>query len=436
LRLSRLALGAAVLAVLLALGAFLPAARSGQSDVPVVRIDAQDFVRQVPAQGNLKAVRATPISVPSGVPGPFRIGWVAPDGSRVKKGDVVIRFDPSAIEKQLVDAGDDLREARLKMEKEQVQGLSEVRKLEHDAAMARVELENARQFQKKDEMIFSRSEIIESDIDQELAEEREVHAEALQRTRRRLSGTETALLQIKIRQADAKIQQARQGLAALNVTAPHDGVLILQRNWRGETTRVGDSVWNGQPLAEIPDLSAMQAEVYVLEADAGGLKPGRPATVVVESSPGVSYPARIARVDSLAKPRIPGSPVQYFAITLSLAHTDPKVMKPGQRVQATLRLDELKGALLAPRQAVFDREGRSVVFRRKGRGGFEPVEVKLGASTMGRVVVASGISRGDVLALRDPTRPAGTPEVKRAAPPPSAPAGRRGGGGGIIIIRE
>jgi multidrug efflux pump subunit AcrA (membrane-fusion protein) len=399
--------------------------------VAVVKIEAHDFVRQVPAQGNLKAVRATPISVPPGVPGPFRIGWVAPDGSRVKKGDVVIRFDPSAIEKQLVDAGDDLREARLKMEKEQVQGVSEVRKLEHDAAMARVELENARQFQKKDEVIFSRSEIIESDIDQDLAEEREAHAKALQRTRQRLSGTEAALLQIKIRQADAKIQQARQGLAALTVTAPHDGVLILKRNWRGETTRVGDSVWNGQPLAEIPDLSAMQAEVYVLEADAGGLKPGRPATVVVESSPGVSYPASIERVDSLAKPRIPGSPVQYFAITLSLARTDPKVMKPGQRVQATLRLDELKGALLAPRQAVFDREGRSVVFRRKGTG-FEPVEVKLGASTMGRVVVASGISRGDVLAMRDPTRPAGTPEVKRAAPPVSS-AARRGGGGGMMI---
>lgn len=424
---------AAALVVLLALGAFLPAARSGESDVPVVKIEAQDFVRQVPAQGNLKAVRATPISVPQGVPGPFRIGWVAPDGSRVKKGDVVIRFDPSAIEKRLVDAEDDLREARLKMEKEQVEGLSEVRKLEHDAALARIELENVRQFQKKDEMIFSRSEIIEADIDQKLAEEREKHAEGSQRTRQRLSGTETALLQIKVRQADAKIQQARQGLQALSVTAPHDGVLILKRNWRGEATRVGDNVWNGQPLAEIPDLSAMQAEVYVLEADAGGLKPGKPATVAVESLPGVSYPARIERVDSLAKPRIQGSPVQYFAVTLSLSRTDPKVMKPGQRVRATLRLDELKGALLAPRQAVFDREGRSVVFRRKGSSGFEPVEVKLGASTMGRVVVASGISRGDVLAMRDPTRPAGTPEVKRAAPPPAAPSSAGGNGGGVMI---
>lgn len=435
MKLSRVLIVLAAVAVLVALGAFLPAARSSDDGVPVVTIEPQDFVRQVPAQGNLQAVRATPITVPSGVPGPFRIGWVAPDGSRVKQGDVVIRFDPSAIEKQLINAQDDLREARLKMEKEQIEGLAGVRKLERDAAMARIEVENARQFQKKDALIFSKSEIIESDIDQELAREREVHAEATQRTRQRLSGTEVALLQIKVRQADAKIQLARQGLTALTVTAPHDGVLILKRNWRGETTRVGDNVWNGQPLAEIPDLSTMQAEVYVLEADAGGLKPGRPATVTVESAPGVSYPARIARVDALAKPRVPGSPVQYFAVVLALDKTDPRVMKPGQRVQAILRLDERKGALLAPRQAVFDREGRTVVFRRKAGGGFDPVEVKLGPSTMGRVVLESGISKGDVLALRDPSRPAGAPEIKPAAPPPASPATRSGRRGGIVVFR-
>ncbi len=117
----------------------------------------RSFVRSVPAQGDLQAVRATPISVPNGVPGPFRIGWLAPDGSLVKKGDVVIRFDPSVLEKRLVDAEDDLHAARLQMEKEQLSGLSEVRKLEKDAAMARVELAQASQFQKKDSEIFSRS---------------------------------------------------------------------------------------------------------------------------------------------------------------------------------------------------------------------------------------------------------------------------------------
>ena len=429
---ARVSLAIVAVALLVALAAFLPLARPGEGAVPTLTVEPQDFVRKVPAQGNLQSVRATLITVPAGVPGPFRIGWVAVDGSRVKQGDVVIRFDPSEIEKRLIEAEDELRETRLRMEKEQVQGLAEVKKLERDAALARLELENSRQFQKKDEVIYSRSEIIESEIDQELAQERERHAVATQSTQKRLSGTETALLQIKIRQADAKIQQARAGLQALAVTAPHDGVLILKRNWRGETTRVGDNVWNGQPLAEIPDLSAMEAEVFVLEADAGGLKPGQSAQVVVESAPGVSYPAKIARVDSLAKPRIPGSPVQYFAVTLGLDRTDPRVMKPGQRVRATLSLDQRDDALLVPRQAVFDREGSSVVYRKNGDG-FDPVKVKLGPSTMGRVVIESGVKPGDLLALRDPTRPAGAPPerkpMERRAPPSAPPQG-----GGVTIF--
>ena len=184
-------------------------------------------------------------------------------------------------------------------------------------------------------------------------------------------------------------------------------------------------------LATLNEVIAGGKISWVLEADAGGLKPGRPATLTVESGPGVTYPARIARVDTLAKPRVPGSPVQYFAVTLKLDRTDTQVMKPGQRVQAILLLEERKGALLAPRQAVFDREGRSVVFRRKPEGGFDPVEVKLGPSTMGRVVVESGIKKGDVLAMRDPTRPAGTPEVKPPKPPAASPA--QGSGRRVMI---
>jgi len=432
---ARLGFFLAAVAVLVALAAFLPTAGSNAvGDVPVLRLAPEDFERQVPAQGNLRAVTATPISVPLGVPGPFRIGWVAQDGSRVKQGDVVIRFDPSAMEKRLVEAGDDLKENRLTMEKKQIEGTAELRKLEKDAAMARLELADAKQFQKKDALIFSRADIIESEIDQGLAEEREGHAEATRQTRQKLSGTESALLQIKIRQADAKISQARAALQALTVTAPHDGVLILKRNWRGETTRVGDSVWNGQSLAEIPDLSRMEAEVYVLEADAGGLSPGRKALVTVESAPGVTWPAKIARVDALAKPRILGSPVQYFAVTLALDRTDPRVMKPGQRVQAKLFLEQRKGALLVPRQALFDREGRTVVYRRSGKG-FAPVEVKLGPSTLGRVVMESGVRAGDVLAMRDPTRPAGAPPPKKDTAHKAPPVSSRRRGGGMIIIQ-
>jgi HlyD family secretion protein len=422
-RLTSLGLLALAAVVAILLGAFLPLAGSlgGGGEIPVLTVQKEPFVRRVPAQGNLKAVRATPVSVPMGASGPFRIGWIALDGTRVKAGETVIRFDPSAIEKQLVEAEDQLREVRLKIGKTETESSAELRKLEADAEMASLELENAKQFLKRDEELFSRNEIIEASIDQTLVAKKERHAREAQRTRRELTGAELELLRIDMRRAEAKIQQARQSLQSLAVTAPHDGVLILKRDWRGETPRVGDNVWNGQPLAEIPDLSTMEAEVFVLEADAGGLKPGKRAVVALESNPAVPYEATIQRVDSLAKPRLQGSPVQYFAVTLELARTDPKVMKPGQRVQANLILEERKEALLVPRQAVFEREGKLIVYRRKPDG-FDPVEVALGPSTMGRVVIDSGIAAGDVLALRDPNRSADEPEATPGQEGPSVPA--------------
>lgn len=424
------AVALAGLAAAVALGFYLPGSPilgGARAGVPVERVEPRPFVRRVTAEGELRAVRATPLSVPPGAPGPFRIGWLAEDGVRVRAGDVVIRFDPSEVEKELVEAADDLASARLEAQKQSAEDMAAIRKLERDLELAREELTNARQFQKKDELVFSRSEIVESEIDQELALGKEEHARDARGRRETLSRAGLDLLGIRMRQAEARIARARQALAALTVTAPHDGVLVLKRNWRGEAPRVGDQVWNNQVMAEIPDLSAMEAEVFVLEADAGGLAPGRPARMALESRPGVEHAARIARVEALAKPRFRGSPVQYFGVVLALGETDPGIMKPGQRVRATLELDERPRALTVPRQAVFEREGKMVVYRQEAGGALEPVAVTLGPGSAGRVVIESGLAAGDVVALVDPNRkpePSATPAegVSAGSPPGGAAA--------------
>jgi multidrug resistance efflux pump len=166
---------------------------------------------------------------------------------------------------------------------------------------------------------------------------------------------------------------------------------------------VGQQVFPGQTIATLPLLSEMEAEIFVLEVDAGGLKEGQRADLTIEAHSTVSYPATVKRVDKLARPRIRGVPVQYFAVVLSLEKTDPALMKPGQRVRATLMADETKG-LVIPRQAVFDKDGKKIVYRQKAGGDFEPAPVELGNTTWGRIVVTAGLAAGDRVALTDPTR--------------------------------
>ena len=89
----------------------------------------------------------------------------------------------------------------------------------------------------------------------------------------------------------------------------------------------------------------------------------------------------------------------------------------------TLHLDERASALTVPRQAVFEREGKMVVYR-QGTSELEPVEVTLGPGSAGRVVIESGLAPGDVVALADPNRKrerSETPQPGSSTPGTPAP---------------
>jgi hypothetical protein len=218
-----------------------------------------------------------------------------------------------------------------------------------------------------------------------------------------------------------KVENAEKSLRSLRILAPHDGLLILEKNWRGETAFVGDSVWPGQKLAEIPDLSKLEARVFVLETDAAGLEAGLSARLVIEGRPGAEFTGTVSRVDALAKPRDQMSPVKYFETTIALEQTDASFMKPGQRVRAVIRLEEADGVVAVPRGALFDKDGKRVVYRWE-HGGFAPVEVTVSRNSVSRVVVDQGLLAGDRIALRDPTLKAATPAAGAA---PGAPAETR-----------
>ena len=408
---------AAALLAAAALGARLLRPRTADADVPTFVVKAAKLERTVNAEGVLRAVDATPVRVP-GNDVSLKIGWMIEDGTPVKAGDVVVRLDPTQTTKLLADGRAERATADRRGDKERAEAGALIANLRRDADQARDERSTAETFQSRDPELFSRHEIIEADIDVSLATQKERHAVGSKGEREALARTSRELVALDGRTAQLKIDKAERELAALELKAPHDGIVVLKRNWRGELPQVGQVVWSSQTLAEIPDLGKLEAEVWVLEADAGGLAPGRPATLSLEGEAGRPVPAKVKSVDALARPRLRKVPIQYFGAVLSLEAVDPARMKPGQRVAATLDLGGEDGALVVPRQALFERGGGTVVFR-LAKGAFEPVPVTLGASALGRVAVASGLKAGDVVALVDPEA---APEPS-SSPAPGSPVG-------------
>jgi multidrug efflux pump subunit AcrA (membrane-fusion protein) len=396
-----LALGAAG-ALLLAL-AGARAVRSLEPE-PVATFEVRPgrFVREVEARGKLEAVKATPIIVPPESGRAQKVAFLQRDGATLKAGDTVVEFDPYDARREAADGQSDFSAARARIEKAESEGGKNEKSLTLDRDVAKEELDRAETFKLTDEGLFSRHQIIESQLDRELFARRADVADRKLDQTGKLSAAERALGQIDAGKARLKIEIAEKGLRSLRITAPHDGLLVLERNWRGEVTFVGDTLWPGQKIGELPELGSLQASVFVLEADGAGLKPGLPARVAIEGQPGREHEAKISRVEPLAKTRDYQSPVKYFEVVLALGRTEPRTMKPGQKVRAVIRMDEAEGVLAIPRGAIFDRDGKRVVYR-KERGGFTPVEVTIGRQSISRAVVDAGLSAGDRIALRDPT---------------------------------
>jgi biotin carboxyl carrier protein len=422
--------------MLAAVLAALVAACAPPPEAATVRVSRRDFVHRVRAEGTLVAERATSVVVPPEVQLPARIAWLAEDGIEVEAGQPIVRFDDFEMSRRLEQGRADFESSRLKITKAKAEGESQLLAIEGDRQLAELELDVAERFQMTDEEVFSRFEILESAIDGELAAERKERAEELAGIHADLAATERDLLEIEQGRAGQRIDEARAGLRALDVRAPHAGFLTWNRDWRGEQVQVGQQVWRGQPLAQIPEIDRMKAEVAVLEADAGGLEVGGRATLRIEAHPEEVFAATVRRVDTVARPRQRGSPIQYFGVELELERTDPARMRPGQRVVATLVLAERRDVLVLPRQAVVlpgarrengrpavrtggdgsGREGepsRGKVWVREGRELVER-EVELGLRSAALVVIESGLEEGEVVALEPPHSPEDAPATDRA----------------------
>ena len=381
-----------------ALVLFLAAACHRAADVPVYTVVPSHFARRVTAEGNLKAKNAVTVNAPQNADGPLKVAWIANDGVVLKKGDLVASFDATDFETLLRTGNEDLSTAGNKRSKTDVNASTTRVNLQRDARQAEAELLSARMFRFDDAEVFSRYQRIESQVDEELASEKKTHANKVMGVRETLSAADLSLIDIEKKKADLKVRNANQGLSSLEVRSPYDGILVLQRDWRGDVPRVGSTLWRGSPIGEVPDLREMKAEVFVLEADAAGIAVGQKATVTLESQPGVAYSGKISQIDKLARPRFRGVPVQYFGVTVMLDRSEPKVMKPGARVKAVLQVEDIANAFSIPRQALFEKNGKKIVYRKRG-GKFEPVDVTMSTSTPGRVVVTKGIAKGDELAL-------------------------------------
>jgi HlyD family secretion protein len=376
-----------------------------------VAIQPHDFTLKINANGELQSVESMAIAVPFVPVQRLRIASVIADGRQVKKGEMIIEFDPTELDLEMLEHQSSLESAKQKISKVELATGVEKTDIIKDKKIAELELEKINEFLPRDELIYARRQIIEGQLDKEFTEKKLVYADARLQLKGKVYSLDEAILLLERQQADSKIGQVERALTSLKLTSPASGIIVYNDPgffFGGTSIQPGRVVWIGQTLFSLVNPDQMEAKCFVLEKDAGELRKDQPVTVTLDPFPGKEFTGKVKSIDNIARPIEGDSPVKYFQTIISLDKTETAVMKPGVKLKAQIRAGDLKSVIVIPRSAVVKKDSDLFAHVQTGPGKFEPVKVKLGQGDLIQVVVTEGLSAGQILALNPP-------DVKRAS---------------------
>jgi HlyD family secretion protein len=361
----------------------------------------------IPAFGELQAAKSTAIVVsPESRFALQTIAWIAPEYTMVKSGDVVIRLASVQLADLLRTEQAEMAKLNLEMAQKQKQLEKDRSDLLGEISVTAIQRKLADVYAARDETIFPRNKIIEDAIDLNYQNIRERHFQERRAELEKRISAELQLLRAKARTHEVKIKQFQDQLNSLDIRAPHEGMWIIDKFWSGEKYRVGMNVYSGMKLGSLPDLSVMEAKVFVLESEASGLKENLPVSLSLDYEPGRTFSGKVVGIDTIAKPLSEDSPLKYFETKVSLDATDPRLMKPGVQVKASIFVARMADVIAVPNQALLLEQDKAFVLVKNGsRARKRPVET--GPRSLTLTVITKGLAEGEEIFLGNPEGAAG-----------------------------
>jgi len=415
-----------VLAVVVVTGLVLPRLLANPwKDVLFATATEGEFIRDVVVRGELRAERSRSISVPE-MQGETQIVWLASEGLPVKADDVVVRMNDADQESRVAQREADLETANQNLQNFLASRAGQISSAQSSVKTAELNLELA-------EMQMAAAEFESEQIREQRRIDHENAKLSLDDAQRALASRENQLdlqerqLRTRIRQAEQRLRDQQRQLEATILRAPIDGVLVYGET-RGTSSegmrkiRIGDSSHRGQAIVTIPDLSEILVDFSVGEGDYRKLSTGEFIEVRIDAIQGPVFPAHVEQVAVIANYDV-SKKMSYFRAVGRLDSLSTG-MRPGMTATLRIIVDKLDQALYIPNRAVFEDQGKTVVFPRRSLP--EPREVHLGERNFEYVVVLDGLRPGEEIALSDPrdkTKETAAPIT--TSPAPGGPGGRR-----------
>ena len=196
-------------------------------------------------------------------------------------------------------------------------------------------------------------------------------------------------------------------LAKTRVVSPADGTILDVPVNEGQVVVGAASVNSGTNLMSFADLSRLLINAHVNQLDAGKLSVGQLMEVHSPDSSDQDYQARIEFIAPLAtvKNNIKGFEVR------GVIEGNRESMRPGVSVSIIVPIGKAEGVVALPVTAVFERDGKTVVYVLNGKE-TECRNVVVGLMDSSHVEIKSGLVEGEEVLMVAPPDPA-SPKKKK-----------------------
>jgi HlyD family secretion protein len=406
------------------------AATSDDPLVPTAHVLRGTIDLSVYALGELRASKSVTLPAPS-VGGTLRLLTLADVGASVKAGDVLMEFDPTEqhyaleqAESQQAQAEQQAIKTHADMDVQASQDTLDLLTAQFD--LRRAELDATPDQKLIPAITFQKNQLALDDAKHHLAQ---VQTDAASRKAARAAAI--GIADEAVRRSKLLASRAKTNIDNLVVKSTIDGMVALRDNFDAAggmmfsgmsvpPYRAGDNVSAGRPIMDVFDLTAMEIRIRINEQERDNVAVGQAAMVEFDSLPGVPLPAKVTTISGLASQNYDtGGPLRQFDSSLQLEHPDGR-LRPGASVHVVLTGRRLPGVLNLPRQALFQKDGKPVVYVKIGDH-FEAREVKVTQRTESRAAI-EGVSEGTIVALVDPEAAKSTTAKSAAAIAPGGPA--------------
>jgi multidrug efflux pump subunit AcrA (membrane-fusion protein) len=367
-----------------------------------------DIVDRQLLTGEIRAVDSLGIGGPRTEIWQLTIRWIAEDGSAVKAGDKLIEFDNTAYAEQLATKHLTMLEAEMTMRGARDLGAISIAGKQTELQQHQIALDKARARASVPPDLLAGREAQDRQLALKRAEVAVDKAERGLAGEREQTALEERIKQLELDKAKRAIDAAEATIAHLAVTAPRDGIVMIEEfPWFGRKVRVGDIVPPGIALLSLADANQkMGVRAELSDVDDGRIAAGMSGTCALDAYPREAQPCTVKTISPVARTKGENSLRRTFAIELALDKTvrgqemsqEMRQMRPGMSVRVELHPRTAANAVIVPRGAIVAAAGADHHARVRMASG-ELRDVTLGLCDAQRCAAEAGVSAGDVVVL-------------------------------------